>query len=81
MWSVCCVTGILCFEGYDEKFIAQGIHMIFNGELGGSWGGDQDRSSRFVVIGLDLDHALLREGFGSCTLSATQKKNSLAANT
>jgi hypothetical protein len=24
-------------QGYSRKFVVQGIHMIFNGELGGEW--------------------------------------------
>ena len=31
------LKGILSFQGYDRQFIAQGVHMIFDGEVGPLW--------------------------------------------
>jgi hypothetical protein len=56
----------------DEKFIFQGVGMIFNGGFDDTrkWTiPDEERESRFVFIGKNLDHELLREGFMACRVS------------
>jgi len=58
--------GILCMEGYDQKFVVQGIHMIFNGELGPEWEKNETRRSKFVFIGANLNHSQLKQEFEAC---------------
>jgi hypothetical protein len=58
----------------DEKFIFQGVGMIFNGgfcdDTSKNWTVPEDeRESRFVFIGKHLDHELLREGFMACRVT------------
>jgi len=60
------VKGILDMHGFDDKFVAHGIHMVFDGERGELWGDVPRRLSRLVFIGLDLNHALLTSGFYNC---------------
>ena len=64
------LKGILAFHGYDEVFVAHGVHMIFDGErTHQTWKakGDADgtkegkernnsRMSRLVIIGNNLNH-------------------------
>lgn len=44
----------------------QGVHMLFEGLADRPWGPDEQRSSKMVFIGKDLDADLLREGFEAC---------------
>ena len=64
--SIYRLKGILSMKGYDRQFVAQGIHMIFDGELGLKWPNDQPRKSKLVLIGLNLDAAALQEQFLNC---------------
>jgi len=60
------MKGILNIDGYDEMFVAHGIHMIFDGKKGNTWPVDGDRISRFVIIGKSLDQEKLRQDFMNC---------------
>eukprot|EP00605_Chrysophyceae_sp_TOSAG23-4_P001696 GSChrysophyteH1.ASY1.ANO1.1865.1 assembled CDS len=62
------VKGILWMHGYDEKFVAHGVHMLFDGERGEKWTDapatdGSRRMTRLVFIGLNLDHAELTSSF------------------
>lgn len=62
------VKGILWMHGYDEKFVAHGVHMLFDGERGEKWSDapatdGSRRMTRLVFIGLNLDHAELTSSF------------------
>lgn len=61
--------GILAMEKYDEKFIVQGVHMLFNGERGEVWSHGAERRSRLVFIGVKLNHTELKLGFHKCLVS------------
>jgi len=64
--------GLLAVKGMDEKFIFQGVGMIFNGGFDDTKKWDipeSERESRFVFIGKNLDHELLREGFMACRVT------------
>jgi G3E family GTPase len=58
--------GIVAFPGEPRRFVFQGVHMILDGDLQGPWKEGEDRSSRVVFIGRDLDEDAIREGFLSC---------------
>lgn len=62
--------GILSMRGHDQQFVAQGVHMIFDGERAAPWP-PGPRRSRLVLIGRDLDHSQLRSDFLACR--ATQQ--------
>ena len=47
----------------DQKFIFQGVHMIFTGMYVGKWGADEKRECKFVFIGKDLDHDSFTKAF------------------
>ncbi len=59
--------GVIAVKGIDEKFIFQGVGMMFTGDFSDiKWKKGETRSSRFVFIGKNLDHEYYREGFLAC---------------
>jgi len=60
--------GVLAVKGMKEKFVFQGVHMLLSGSFiaDSRWHDDEKRQSKFVFIGIDLDHDELREIFESC---------------
>ncbi|MFI4976126.1 MAG: CobW family GTP-binding protein [Caulobacterales bacterium] len=58
--------GILHVAGDDRRLVFQAVHMILEGDFQGVWREGDDRSSRMVFIGRDLNEAQLRAGFESC---------------
>lgn len=61
------MKGILNMHGYDEQFVAHGIHMIFEGQKGpGKWGEGVERRSKLVFIGLKLKSDDLEAQFMKC---------------
>mmetsp|Transcript_16726 Transcript_16726/g.23600 ORF Transcript_16726/g.23600 Transcript_16726/m.23600 type:complete len:411 (+) Transcript_16726:88-1320(+) len=63
--------GIIAVKGKDEKFVFQGVGMMFSGSFQGRWKKNEKRESRFVFIGKDLDIAFLKEGFEACRVTAS----------
>ena len=58
--------GILSVAGEDRRLVFQAVHMILEGDFQGSWTDANDRESRMVFIGRNLDEAALRAGFEAC---------------
>tara|TARA_B100000674_G_scaffold50565_1_gene34963 strand:+ start:150 stop:1340 length:1191 start_codon:yes stop_codon:yes gene_type:complete len=61
--------GVLSVKGMDEKFVFQGVHMLFSGDYSkeiGLWKEGETRECRFVFIGRDLDHKALQDGLMEC---------------
>ena len=61
--------GVLAVKGMDEKYVFQGVHMLFSGQFSeeiGLWKEGETRECRFVFIGRDLDHKALEEGLMAC---------------
>jgi G3E family GTPase len=63
--------GVIAVKGKEEKFVFQGVGMLFSGSFmeGSSWKKDEPRESRFVFIGKNLDIEFLKEGFEACLVS------------
>lgn len=57
--------GVIAVKGMDQKFIFQGVHMLFGGDFAAAWG-DQERTSCFCFIGKNLDKMKIEEGFKNC---------------
>lgn len=54
-------------KGYDDKFVVQGIHMLFNGEVCDKWEEEESRRrSKLVFIGVDLPHEQIKRDFERC---------------
>lgn len=61
--------GVLAVKGMDEKYVFQGVHMLFGGQFSediGLWKEDETRECSFVFIGRDLDHNALESGLIEC---------------
>ena len=60
------IKGILNIAGEDQRFIFQGVHMLFDGKLDRLWKKEENRKNELVFIGRNLDEAQLREDFRQC---------------
>jgi G3E family GTPase len=55
--------GILAVKGEDRRLVFQAVHMILEGDLQREWKPGEERLSRMVFIGRNLDEAKLKAGF------------------
>jgi G3E family GTPase len=60
------MKGVLSLAGDPNRFVFQGVHMLFDGEPGKPWEDYNDRESQMVFIGRNLDRAALTEGLRAC---------------
>ncbi|HEY5106260.1 MAG TPA: GTP-binding protein [Caulobacteraceae bacterium] len=58
--------GIVDVAGEERRLVFQAVHMILEGDLQRPWKAGEDRGSRMVFIGRDLDAAALKAGFEAC---------------
>jgi G3E family GTPase len=59
------MKGILAVKGQPDRFVFQGVHMLFDGRPDRPWGREK-RANDLVFIGRKLDRAELTEGFRRC---------------
>ncbi|MFM8477467.1 MAG: CobW family GTP-binding protein [Planctomycetaceae bacterium] len=59
------MKGILSFRGMEQRFVFQGVHMLFDGRPDRPWG-SQPRRNSLIFIGRNLDREALNRGFESC---------------
>jgi G3E family GTPase len=59
------MKGVLSIAGMRERFVFQGVHMLFNGQPDRLWG-KQPRHNSLIFIGRNLDRAALNESFRAC---------------
>lgn len=59
------MKGFISFAGESDRFVFQGVHMLFDGQPDRPWG-DQPRRNQLVFIGRNLDEKGMREGFERC---------------
>ncbi len=50
----------------DERYVFQGVHMLFTGQPDRPWGEEEERTNKLIFIGRDLDRAELNAGFTAC---------------
>jgi G3E family GTPase len=60
------MKGILNIQGEDNRFVFQGVHMIFDGKPDKPWKKDVIRKNELVFIGRNLDKVKLRQDFLAC---------------
>ena len=58
--------GILNYAGEKRRFAFQAVHMIADGGFIGPWKDGQERQTRIVFIGRNLNRPQLRRGLESC---------------
>ncbi len=60
------MKGILNIAGEDERFVFQGVHMLFEGKPDRLWKDSETRKNELVFIGRNLDEAKLKADFLAC---------------
>jgi len=63
------MKGVLAMAGCDDKYVYQGVHMLFTGETLAPWG-EQPRVNRLIFIGKNLDRKQLEQSFELCMEAA-----------
>jgi G3E family GTPase len=61
--------GIIALHGESRRLVFQAVHMLCEGELQRPWHADEERQSRIVFIGRQLDADGLQAGFNACAVS------------
>lgn len=59
------MKGVLSFEGSNERYVFQGVHMLFEGQTDRAWREGERRNS-MIFIGRNLDREALNSGFSAC---------------
>ena len=59
------MKGFLSIAGDPNRFVFQGVHMLFDGQPEKPWG-DAPRLNQLVFIGRNLDEESITSGFDSC---------------
>ena len=59
------MKGFLSIAGESDRFVFQGVHMIFSGKPDRPWG-SLPRRNQLVFIGRNLDENEMRKGFEDC---------------
>ncbi|HTI71024.1 MAG TPA: CobW family GTP-binding protein [Candidatus Limnocylindria bacterium] len=63
------MKGIFNLKGQANRFVCQGVHMLFEGKPDRPWKADETRKSQLVFIGRNLDRDALLAGFRRCLVS------------
>jgi G3E family GTPase len=59
------MKGVLSLKGVANRFVFQGIHMLFDGKEDKPWG-KTPRSNKLIFIGRNLSREELTDGFKKC---------------
>ena len=59
------MKGFLSIDKNPDRFVFQGVHMLFTGKPDRPWG-SLPRKNQLVFIGRNLDEQEMRESFESC---------------
>lgn len=60
------MKGVLAIDGYDRRFVFQGVHMLFDGIPDRRWREGEKRASKIVFIGKGLVAEEFAEAFEAC---------------
>merc|ERR1719242_1816410 len=67
--------GVFAIANSNEKFVLQGVHMMFEGDfLSDSWSPKETRESKLVFIGKNLNEEQLRKSFFDCLLTPEMRE-------
>jgi len=62
--------GVLAVKGMSQKFVFQGVHMLFSGNFAETeWEAGEKRENCFVFIGKNIDKKELTAGFMDCVVT------------
>ncbi len=60
------MKGILNINGSENRFVFQGVHMLFDGQPDRAWRTDETRVNKMIFIGRNLDRDDLNSRFRAC---------------
>ena len=61
------MKGVLAINGMKNKFVFQGVHMVFDGKpLEVEWEADEVKENKMIFIGKKLDAEELKASFMQC---------------
>lgn len=60
------MKGIISFEGDDDRYVVQGVHMLTEGDHQRPWKDGEERVTRLVFIGRNLPKDIIADGFSKC---------------
>ena len=63
--------GIIDIEGDERRLVFQAVHMMLEGDFQRPWRPDEQRRSRLVFIGRNLNGAALQAAFDACAAGQT----------
>jgi G3E family GTPase len=63
------MKGILNIQGSPNRFVFQGVHMLFDGKPDRPWQNGEDRTNQLVFIGRNLNREALNAGFKRCLVA------------
>ncbi len=61
------MKGFISLAGESERFVFQGVHMLFDSQPDRAWG-DLPRRNQLVFIGRNLDEESMRQEFAACLI-------------
>lgn len=60
------MKGIVSVKGHAERFVFQGVHMLFDAKEDRAWKPGETRKNQLVFIGRNLNREALNAGFKAC---------------
>jgi G3E family GTPase len=60
------MKGIVNIAGENQRFVFQGVHMLFDGKADRPWKPNETRKNELVFIGRNLNETQLKEDFRRC---------------
>lgn len=60
------MKGILNINASENRFVFQGVHMLFDGQPDRAWRADETRVNKMIFIGRNLDRDDLNSRFRAC---------------
>mmetsp|Transcript_636 Transcript_636/g.2103 ORF Transcript_636/g.2103 Transcript_636/m.2103 type:complete len:424 (-) Transcript_636:180-1451(-) len=69
------MKGVLAVAHAEEKFVYHAVHMLFTGEFMDKWAPGEERVSKLVFIGKNLNAEELTASFKSCLLTPDKIAN------
>lgn len=60
------MKGILNVAGSEQRYVFQGVHMLFDGQPDRAWAEGESRVNKMIFIGRNLDRDEIRQRFQQC---------------
>lgn len=64
------LKGVLAIQGFDERYVIQGVHALFEGACDKPWREGERRTNKLVFIGKELNEEELRAAMKDCLVGA-----------